>query len=254
MSKKESGYLHLFDFEFLGGTSISLTSCSENLRVNERQYCCKSGLSIAKANFNDSGKNLIIIKGIYEKEGIEKECCIDGAIVSISSFDENAVKQSYRYICTKVVSNDLEFELYCEPETIKYQKQLLNSFSKTCRANFADDKCGISLPKYSIDSIPYEISGKFMKFKELEGAKFSYFQNGTLQVLKQHLKIAEYKICIHAKETIGLEQEFTLSANEYTSIKLIPSCDKKYLTCCYSYDNAVNFRGEPFVPDRFIEN
>ncbi len=254
MSEKMRAYSYLFDLEFSSGIRVSLTSCSEHLTINEKEYYCKSGLSMAKASFNDSGKNLIIIKGIYEQEGIEKEHCIDGAIVSISSLDKNVVKQLYRYICTKVVSNDLEFELYCEPETIKYQKQLLNSFSKTCRANFADDKCGISLPKYSIDSIPYDISGKIMKFKELEGSKFSYFQNGTLQVLKHHLTIAEYKICIHVKETIGLEKEFTLSSNEYNSIRLIPSCDKKYLTCCYSYDNAVNFRGEPFVPDRFIEN
>lgn len=247
-------YSYLFDLELLGGTRVSLTSCSENLRINEKEYGCKSGLSIAKANFNDSGKNLIILKGIYEQGGIEKEYCIDGAIVEISSFDENVVKQLYRYICIKVISNDLEFEIYCEPETIKYQKQLLNTFSKTCRANFADDKCGINLSKYSIDSIPYEISGKIMKFKELGGLKFNHFQNGMLQVLRQQIKIAEYKICVHTKDTIGLEKEFLLSSHEYTSIKLIPSCDKKYLTCCYSYDNAVNFRGEPFVPDKYIEN
>lgn len=27
------------------------------------------------------------------------------------------------------------------------------------------------------------------------------------------------------------------------------NCDKKFITCCKVYDNAVNFRGEPFIPE-----
>ena len=31
-------------------------------------------------------------------------------------------------------------------------------------------------------------------------------------------------------------------------INLITICDKQFITCCKKYDNAVNFRGEPFAP------
>lgn len=27
------------------------------------------------------------------------------------------------------------------------------------------------------------------------------------------------------------------------------SCDKKFITCCNKFNNAVNFRGEPFIPE-----
>jgi hypothetical protein len=33
-------------------------------------------------------------------------------------------------------------------------------------------------------------------------------------------------------------------------IYLMSSCDKTFITCCNKFNNAVNFRGEPFIPEK----
>ena len=53
----------------------------------------------------------------------------------------------------------------------------------------------------------------------------------------------------------GIQQEEKRAFTNHKLITLIPGCDKNYRTCCYSFNNAVNFRGEPVIPDsNIIEN
>ncbi|XVN43247.1 MAG: phage BR0599 family protein [Candidatus Rickettsia vulgarisii] len=40
----------------------------------------------------------------------------------------------------------------------------------------------------------------------------------------------------------------------HKNTKITAGCDKKFITCCNKFNNAVNFRGEPLIPnDDFIK-
>ena len=39
------------------------------------------------------------------------------------------------------------------------------------------------------------------------------------------------------------------------TVKLTAGCDKKFITCCNKFNDAVNFRGEPTIDQRnFLRN
>ena len=89
------------------------------------------------------------------------------------------VKKLVTYSCTQNSINDLEFELRCESEAIKYNKSLLEVFSKTCRANFGDNRCKINLDDYSVICEIIAIGDNFLVFN-LEEFEDGYFKGGKL--------------------------------------------------------------------------
>ncbi len=82
-----------------------------------------------------------------------------------------------------------------------------------------------------------------------------YFSGGKLFVKYINSKKEEYIVNSHFANKIELRDEALFKLEDIEEIKLSPTCDKKIRTCCYSFNNTVNFRGEPDIPEyRIIKN
>ena len=56
----------------------------------------------------------------------------------------------------------------------------------------------------------------------------------------------EVKEYLNGQVTLMLPMPFTVQAGD--TFKAIAGCDKTITTCCNRFANAVNFRGEPYIP------
>jgi hypothetical protein len=130
---------------------------------------------------NDSAKDYVKIRGIWENGGITQSDDIMDSDLDLIVYIYGKVQSISRYRCTKVVKEDLSFYLYIEPLSIKLSKTITERYGVNCRASFGDERCGIN--------------------------KSLYPKNTT--------------------------------------------CDKKFITCCNTFNNGVNFRGEPFISGSF---
>jgi len=253
MSLKED-LIYMFDIKCKNGTIFHLTSSSISHNINNIDYKPCSGLNFVSGEFNESGQNQVRIKGIFEQSGIEKRDNLAGALVKISNLDSKNLVHFISYFCTQYISKDLEFEMLCEPEVVKYNQSLLQMFSKTCRANFADSRCMVSIEKYAVKSQVTDISSNVLKCV-LEGFDNGYFKNGTLLAVDEENNKYDFKILSHIGKSIEVDLDTEFDFTKHKLVTLIPGCDKNYRTCCYSFNNAVNFRGEPVIPDsNIIEN
>ena len=151
------------------------------------------------------------------------------------------------YICTQYNINDLDFEIRCESESIKYGQSLLQMFSKTCRANFGDNKCKVNIDDYAVnyDILSFDFNIITCDIKDVEDG---YFTGGKLR----EKGCKEFKILMHSGNYIEINSTLALDFIGHKQITLIPACDKNFRTCCYSFNNAVNFRGEPAIPESNI--
>ncbi len=43
-------------------------------------------------------------------------------------------------------------------------------------------------------------------------------------------------------------------AKDAREVKIISGCDKNFITCCNKFNNAINFRGEPLIPEKDFIN
>lgn len=227
-----------------------LTSANHEINYDRNNYLPYSGITLETAVFNDSAENYIELRGVFEKNGIDRDVNLAGSIVKIMSIEEDGVRHLFTYICTEYDIQDLDFNLRLEPESIKYNKSLLNMYSKTCRANFCDSKCKLNRDDYIKTLKIQNVTGNNLTFPLQEMSIFEdgYFCDGLLITSNG----SEFKILSHDRNNILIESfsGFDFSAQE--NVTIIPSCDKSFRTCCYSFNNAVNFRGEPAIPESNI--
>lgn len=61
-------------------------------------------------------------------------------------------------------------------------------------------------------------------------------------------KIQEMKTWTQSNSRVGVFLPFPFPALPGTKIRVYPGCDKRITTCSNKFTNAINFRGEPFIP------
>jgi uncharacterized phage protein (TIGR02218 family) len=239
--------VYLFYINTQNAKEYYLTSANEAVTYDGIIYLPYSGLSLISGAFNDSAENHIILHGVFEKLGISKNDKFLGTNIKIMCLQDNKFKHLVTYICTQYNINDLDFEIRCEPESIKYGQSLLQMFSKTCRAKFGDDKCGVNIDDYAVNCklLSYDFNLLTCDIQDVEDG---YFKGGKLRTSDHQ----EFKILTHNDVYIEIDSTLELDFSGYKIITLVPSCDKNFRTCCYSFNNAVNFRGEPAIPESNI--
>ncbi|KAF8818801.1 phage BR0599 family protein [Rickettsia endosymbiont of Cardiosporidium cionae] len=252
MNKYINEIIYCFDIKLVNNLSIYLCSINDNIFFDNKTYMPYSGLSILEAEFTDSSKNCIMIHGIFEKNGIENTNNISNSEWTVSCITNNKLIFKLIYHCTYIKSNDLDFYCKIEPQTLKYNQALLKSFSHLCRADFGDTKCKIDKICHTKNFDIESIEGDVILCNDLSSkVEDGFFTGGTAVISDENsVIIKNSKILYHNNNKIKLD--ISLSSSQINSIKktisLTPGCDKKFITCCKKFNNAVNFRGEPFVP------
>lgn len=211
-------------------------------------YMHHSSLELKECYFEDSGFNHATIHGLREdKETFIIEDLID-AEIEVSILLGKQLKKLFKYVCTEVKILDHEFYLKLEPETRKFSASAVSTFSKTCRANFGDKKCKVNIEslakRYEIE----KIDGNSILLKNLYEAS-GFYTLGNLQVYFTDYSGKNFIIKSHIGKIIALKENISFKANQIAYIEIYPGCDKKLQTCCKKFDNVINFRGEPFIPE-----
>lgn len=238
-------FVYCFEIKLERGKTLYLTSSDKLITAEDKIFEPNSGLTLTEGVFNDSAKDHIILEGIFEQGGIAKEMDLTSAEVIILLYFSGHFYHFVTYNCINYTKYDLTFNLWLEPETLKYEQSLLNVFSKTCRASFGDIKCKMNKGFYSFSYEITEIIGNIIRILNMDKEN-GYFNDGEAIIGDEVSKI---KILNHFTDCIELNQVIPDHLKHSGYVKLISGCDKKFITCCNKFDNAVNFRGEPLIPE-----
>lgn len=252
-------FIYCFEINSINTTSLYLTSSSIALNIRDQIFLPNSGIHIVSGEFNDSGYDHVILEGVFEQGGITHEIDLTSSIVTIILYfvdqaqNADASQSCYyhwlTYNCNLYTKYDLSFALYLEPNTKKYEQSLLRKFSKSCRADFGDHRCMLNKFTYASHYYISEIIGSSLTVLDLDKAN-GYFDGGDLIFDKTQFIV---KVLKQTDNVLEINQQIPDLLKDHKNIILIPGCDKKFITCCNKFDNAINFRGEPWIPeDNFL--
>jgi uncharacterized phage protein (TIGR02218 family) len=233
-----------FEIDLISGDKLFLTSLDRVVSLSGVIYNPSSGLNVSEGIFNDSAQDNITLVGIYNDDGIDKNADLTDAKVKISIVMESSPYHLVSYYCTLYTKYDLHFTMFLEPESVKYNQTIVNVFSKTCRTKFGDEKCKVDKKLYSQDYTVVK-----MNIRSIEVSKIlqeAGFYIGGDAHFAGHVFSA--KILHTTGNVVQLDRVIPGNVKQYKSVKLSAGCDKKFITCCNKFNNAVNFRGEPFIP------
>lgn len=255
-------YIYCFDISYVNGKKLKLVTGARDLFIKGDCYKASSCLEIQNIILNDFGGDEVKIAGIFNQNGISKNLEILDAAINISVCTREEKKATLSPFlglkCTEITESGDDFVITLRSYAANYEKSILDFFSKTCRADFLDNKCKLREKDIEIKLDHYEIIDLKKIKTKLQNNFIEYARSGRVIFI---LNDTEYSILIeNILQTEGLIQlelkkEINFELNAITCIKILPSCDKRFLTCCKKFNNAVNFRGEPFLPEHsFINN
>ena len=123
-------------------------------------------------------------------------------------------------------------------------------YSSSCRAEFADKYCQIKEEKYISSGAVTHLAGNNSFLDSLREEPDDYFTKGILTFVSGVNKGRKYNITQFRDKKITLEFIFALKITIGDQYKIIAGCDKSIDSCINKFNNAINFRGEPYVPNR----
>ncbi len=253
-SKQGVSFVYLYEIFLSIEDPLRLNSAGSEIVIHGKKFFPFSSINLIKGDFNDSGENIVTLNGIFEIGGVDRKMDLAGCQIKISYYLDSSFNPLVTYFITEFVKNDLDFTIKCEPETVKYNQSLLLFYSKTCRANFGDRKCGVNVNQYKksykIQSVKFQII-TLLNMDLPSG----YYDLGHALFLNETGRIISFKIIAHNNNQITLEKEVGEDLLRQEQLSLMPSCDKNFRTCCNKFNNAVNFRGEPTIAEHnFLKN
>lgn len=175
---------------------------------------------------------------------------LNNTIVNIIIYNEGIFEHFITYYCALYTKYDLSFKIHLKPETIKYNQTVINRYSKTCRANFGDSKCKIDKALYSGIYKIKEILKESLRIEGLNREN-GYYNGG--QIIFKNDSFSS-KVLSSFGDLIILEDIIPDYAKDAKEVKIISGCDKNFITCCNKFNNAINFRGEPLIPEKDFIN
>lgn len=176
----------------------------------------------------------------------------DGARLSIFLFDWTDPQAGTRILAVgelgAVTHSGDSFGAEFRGPAAKLDRPVGPYTSPGCRAEFCDVACGLSAARFSIERRATSISGTTIGFSEPLPGPANAFALGRLRWLDGRNCGLWSEVLASGSSSVELinAPAFRVIAN--ARVMLVEGCDKTISTCAARFGNAINFRGEPFLP------
>jgi uncharacterized phage protein (TIGR02218 family) len=130
----------------------------------------------------------------------------------------------------------------------KLQQNIVELYSPTCRAVLGDTRCKVALGGFTASGAIDTVTSRQVFISNSMTQAAGYFSGGEVQWLTganagRRMEIKEFS---NKQFTLVLPMPNNVAVGD--TFNAIAGCDKTFNTCFTKFSNAVNFRGEPYVP------
>lgn len=122
-------------------------------------------------------------------------------------------------------------------------------YSPLCRAKFGDEHCKMCKSDFTFFGKIEEVLSPVLFKDSTRNESENYFQFGEIEFQTGANKSEVFDIRSSKENVIELMLPASYTMQKGDSYKIVRGCDKQFSTCINKYNNALNFRGEPHVPE-----
>lgn len=124
--------------------------------------------------------------------------------------------------------------------------------SPSCRARFCDAACGLNPAKFRHPARLKRTDGSRWYLEESPSLASNAFAYGALRLMNGPECGRTFDLLESADDHVTLSLPPLKNPPPGARIVLTEGCDKQLATCASRFGNAVNFRGEPYLPGNDI--
>lgn len=247
---------YLWRLEREDGVALGFTSHDRDLVINAFRYQAVPGMVPSSIALSDSlDIDNVEIAGVMISAAITEVDLDagrwDGALLYISLVDwEQPDRESLPLICGEfgeIVRSGDSFTVEMLGAASFLDEPIAPLTSPTCRAEFGDRQCKLSLHRYRREGRIITISDNGIGVDGLGGAADD-FAFGSLRFLDGPNCGLSYAIIDGQGDIFRLADRPAQSVAPGTRVLLTEGCNKNFATCRDRFANSINFRGEPYLP------
>ncbi|CEG20909.1 DUF2163 domain-containing protein [Anaplasma phagocytophilum] len=249
---------HCCKITFMNGTHVYFTDCDHDLTVDGVSYFSNShtkvklishghGNSTAQIEFLPYDTPIVADGSLLFE--LYTDAKIEILLVNYSDISQGSIRLFIGKIREISLHNHL-INAYLIGDIHALYNKVGSVFSQQCRAQFCDSLCKLSASKFSIFSTVSSILDKYKEFGDSTLTTYdNYYKYGLVTFLSGNNKQCTFEIHSNTGTIISLASRTPYPISVDDQYSLLAGCDKNFHTCITKFQNAVNFRGEPHVPD-----
>ena len=177
----------------------------------------------------------------------------DNARLTIFLFDWTDTDAPVRVLASgewgEVSYSDIGFETELRGANSFLDAPVVPQTSPGCRAEFCGAQCGLNAQRYMHTVTVSAVSGEQVSFTPMQiGAANNALSYGNLRWLSGANTGLTIEIFGNGPGALTLASAPIFPVAAGTLAQVFEGCDKTIATCSSRFGNAINFRGEPFLP------
>jgi uncharacterized phage protein (TIGR02218 family) len=131
---------------------------------------------------------------------------------------------------------------------VKLDRPAVPKTSPSCRADFCGKECGLNRRRFQYFGSVLSVNGDNIAVEGLPAQSNGLFAYGSVRWLTGENTGLQVDIVSNSTNQIRLAIEPPNVAVEGEMLLITQGCNKTMETCSSRFGNALNFRGEPFLP------
>jgi uncharacterized phage protein (TIGR02218 family) len=241
------------------GIVLGLTEHDQDLFFEEVTYSSAAGYrSTALQTSHQLAVGTVEIEGILHAAGVAQQEIVAGLFdnAHIEIFEVNYADLSQGklvLLCGYWGETQLQGQRFItefRSTAQNLQQPVGECYSPTCRAQLGDARCSVDLNFFTHPgSVTAVISATEIMAADLTQADHYFTGGHLLWESGANRAIPSVILSFQAGGRVVFERP-PYSVKDGDSIVATAGCNKRLVTCRAKFNNVVNFRGEPFVPER----
>ncbi|MGB4191014.1 MAG: DUF2163 domain-containing protein [Rickettsiales bacterium] len=238
---------------------LCFTDFDQDIEFEDKKYIC-GGYFTPSSIFssNELAQDNFSISGIIDGDIFSHEAFIRGdfnrSFLEIFTLDLKNLDKPKNILKTgwlgEIKYNQNSFESEVSTLSAKTNNIIGKCYSNSCRAEFADQFCKKNKADFSFSGAITEIITNNIFIDENRSEPNDYFTKGVIKFLSGGGKDASYNILAFENKKIILESAINLRIEIGDLYLITAGCDKSIMACINKFSNALNFRGEPYIPGK----
>lgn len=238
---------------------VGITNHTSDLIIDEIRYHSKASFTPNELKRTaDLKQNFLSIDGMLSHDLISKEeidsGVYDNAKINIFLVDYLKPEQLKVYVFSgffgRISFDDSQYqvELYSAGDALS--TKFGDIYSSSCRAEFCDKKCKLDIKDFTFYAAVISTVNEHEIMLKLDDKVSNDFTGGIFEYKDKNNFTKVVEIFHHQDNLFKLKDKVDQKFSFGDRVILKLGCDKKFKTCKNSFNNIINFRGEPHVPTK----
>lgn len=236
------------------GAALAFTSHDRDLMFGGLVHRAAPGMIPAAIRLtSELGNDSAEAQGALHHDSIREDDLaaglFDDAAIEIGAVDWDTLDHHTLYTgqIGRIEDDRSQFAAELRSGKALLEQDLVPRTSPTCRAEFCGRGCGLSSARFtSIQSVA-EIDAEANRVR-VTGAPDAAYVDGRLRFMAGPQTGLVFGIIDVIDGWVLLDRPLVAGTSQGTRAELREGCDHTIATCSERFANAVNFRGEPFLP------